>query len=117
MTTTSAPPRPPALDAGRAAAARERMAAALKSGLAALSAGETDIWGYAGCRLLAWVLAEVPGAYAARDAARLEKLAGELAGIVSRLPKHLADCRTPYAWRNRGPVEIDDPEFKGPARR
>jgi hypothetical protein len=116
---SSAPPRPPALDPVRASAARDWLAAGMRSCLDRLAADLSEhrepIQAYAGCRLLAWMLADLPGAYARRDLGLIERVAREVAGLAARLPKHLADCRTPYAWRDRGPQDID-PANPGPVK-
>jgi hypothetical protein len=108
---TSPPPRPPALDPARTAAARVRLAAGLRSCLDQLAADLSDdrepIQAYAGCRLLAWMLADLPGAYVRRDLATVERVAREVERLAARLPKHLADVRKPYSWAERGPVELE----------
>jgi hypothetical protein len=117
MTATLPPPRPPALDAGRAAAARTRLAPALASALGALAAEVPDDGEstpvYAGCRLLAWMLADLPGAYARRDIVTIERVSREVEGLARRLPGHLADARTPGSWAKYRPADID-PENPGP---
>lgn len=104
---TAAPPRPPALDAGRAALARDTCAAALAAASAALQVGDpADGYAAGGCRIVAAILADLARGYASRSNDRIDRHADELARFVAILPARLKACRTLGAWAEGRPIEL-----------
>ena len=108
------PPPRPVLDAGRADAARAKLAALLGPALAELAAGPLDGYADAGCRLVAGILGDVAAAWRARSAAAIERHVREFEGLAGRLPERLAECRQPATWQaeDREAVRPDPPKKK-----
>jgi hypothetical protein len=96
---TAPPPRPPALDAGRAEACRARLAAVLKPALGQLAAGPLDGFADAGCRIFAGMLADVGRAYAVRNTKTIERYTAEVERFARVLPDRLTECRRPATWQ------------------
>ena len=99
---TAKRPKPPTLDAARAAQAVAEVPALMREAIAHLAVGDFDRWVAAGCRLLAMALADIHRGYVRRSNDYIETQVTFLRNYVPVIPARLAALRGDWAFGRRG---------------